>query len=475
MRRRHRALHVSLLSLLAVALPGPALTAQDAAAALALQRSGDHAAAAEAWRAVVEADPSNAAAWYNLGVSLHAVGDLEEALDAHEHASTFPSFSWRAKYNGACALARLGRDEEAFTRLEEAVEAGFANVALLRTDSDLDALRGDARFHDLVDGVGLPLPRRLHFWIGEWDCYSVSSGQLNGRNDLTARLGDTIVHETWYPVGGPGGAAAGGGPGGESWNYFDPASGTWRQHWMDPSGRPFVYVGTPKEDGILFEGPHLDGRSTPNRKRMFIRPIGGGRVQQTGTTTADGGATWKTEYDLVYVPRGERYRPSKASAETTPAPADPARQFDFLIGDWRMDVEQLDPAGNVIRRLTEWSRVRPRIGGAALIDEWSGSGFTVRTWDPRSKVWRLFWTDSAGSAGRMQLWEGGFEDGVGTFVGGTSVPTGDGTVTSRIEFSEIEDDACLWKMWKSPDGGSTWVLDYVRRYHRVSVHDGADD
>ena len=311
----------------------------------------------------------------------------------------------------------------------------------------------------------VPLERRLHFWIGEWDCYT-PGGSLNGRNDLVARLEETVIHENWSPIQG--------GPGGESWNYFDRNSRTWRQHWMS-GGIPFVFVGTPKENGILYEGPHLDGRSSPNRSRMFIRPVDGGRVRQTGTRSTDGGKTWAPEYDLIYVPRGEAFQPapegvSDAGDGAAPAVTDPARQFDFLIGEWRMDVEQFDPQGNRIRTLTDWSRVRPMNGGASLIDEWGTDGYTVRTYDPRQKVWRLFWTDRQYSAGKMQMWEGTFEDGVGTFVGGYSVPTGSGgtAITSKIEFSEIERDSVLWKMWKSQDGGKTWVLDYIRSYTRTS-------
>lgn len=296
-------------------------------------------------------------------------------------------------------------------------------------------------------------PRLLHFWVGKWDCY-LPSGKLNGYNELTARVSGNIIHEHWTPVGG--------GASGESWNYYDTRTGTWRQHWMDPQGRPFVFVGQPRGEGILFEGPHLDGKTTSFLKRMFIRPIGDGRVRQTGTQSNDGGKTWQPNFDLIYVPRGEPFQPNSKLP-----PTDPVKQFDFLIGDWRMDVEKYNPQGALVAKQTEWSRVRPMIGGASLLDEWGNSGFTVRTWDPRSKVWRLFWTDRQYSAGRMQLWEGHFKNGVGTFVGGNSVPKSNDRVYSKIEFSELAADTVLWKMWKTPDNGKTWVLDYIRRYHRV--------
>ena len=407
--------------------------------------------------AIVDADPSNGAACYHLGRALHADGRLEQALPLHERAASFPGFEARARYNLACAHARLGHADQALAALEAAIAAGFDQAAYARTDADLESLRSDPRFEAALERVGLPLARRLNFWVGEWDCYSANTGRINGRNDLTARVGGQVIHEAWTPVGG--------GPGGESWNYFDPATRTWRQHWQTSNGQPFVFVGRPKQRGILYEGPHLDGRPSLQRRRMFIRPIDGGRVQQTGTQSSDGGATWRPDYDLIYLPRGQALDPERDPAPQE-LPRDPARDFDFLVGDWRMDVEQIGADGQVLRALSEESRVRPMIGGAALIDEWGTSGFTVRTYDPKASVWRLFWTDRHNVAGRMQTWEGRFEDGVGTFVGGVS--TGSDRVTSKIEFSEISADSLFWKMWKTPDGGETWVLDYVRRYTRVS-------
>ena len=67
----------------------------------------------------------------------------------------------------------------------------------------------------------------------------------------------------------------------------------------------------------------------------------------------------------------------------------------------------------------------------------------------------------------MQIWEGTFENGVGTFVGGYSAP-GNKAMNSKIEFSEIEEDSLLWKMWRSFDGGQTWVLDFIRHYSRTN-------
>lgn len=55
-------------------------------------------------------------------------------------------------YNGACALALLGRPDEAIRWLTEAVRHGFRDLDLMVEDPDLASLRGDPRFTTIVEG-----------------------------------------------------------------------------------------------------------------------------------------------------------------------------------------------------------------------------------------------------------------------------------------------------------------------------------
>jgi predicted esterase len=54
-------------------------------------------------------------------------------------------------YNKACALARLGRAEDAFQQLAVSVEKGFGAPAHMQRDEDLESLRKDKRFDELVE------------------------------------------------------------------------------------------------------------------------------------------------------------------------------------------------------------------------------------------------------------------------------------------------------------------------------------
>jgi hypothetical protein len=55
-----------------------------------------------------------------------------------------------ALYNMACSYARLGQRQAALTCLEAVLESGFSDFESIRSDADLDALRG-RELDDLVN------------------------------------------------------------------------------------------------------------------------------------------------------------------------------------------------------------------------------------------------------------------------------------------------------------------------------------
>lgn len=57
-------------------------------------------------------------------------------------------------YNCACALARMGKKDEAFEALEQAIAAGYNNIAHMNRDKDLESLRDDSRLAKLAAMAG---------------------------------------------------------------------------------------------------------------------------------------------------------------------------------------------------------------------------------------------------------------------------------------------------------------------------------
>jgi predicted RNase H-like HicB family nuclease len=50
-------------------------------------------------------------------------------------------------------LSTLGRRDEAFEQMQEAIKLGFTDADQLETNDDFKALRTDPRFPDLVESI----------------------------------------------------------------------------------------------------------------------------------------------------------------------------------------------------------------------------------------------------------------------------------------------------------------------------------
>lgn len=109
--------------------------------------------AAKVLRQVVEADDKNGLGWQLLGYALHASGDLEAAIPAHQRAAEFKEFKPIALYNLGCAWSLKKDADQSFKFMDEAVAAGFVDSSYFETDSDLDFIRKDPRFDRLVKKV----------------------------------------------------------------------------------------------------------------------------------------------------------------------------------------------------------------------------------------------------------------------------------------------------------------------------------
>lgn len=59
-------------------------------------------------------------------------------------------------YNKACALARLGDEDGALEALRRAIRRGYSDYQNLQEDTDLDALRDDVRFTEVLELIGQP-------------------------------------------------------------------------------------------------------------------------------------------------------------------------------------------------------------------------------------------------------------------------------------------------------------------------------
>ncbi|HTE06432.1 MAG TPA: tetratricopeptide repeat protein, partial [Planctomycetota bacterium] len=166
--------------------------AQVVSQAVALLNAGRSAEAIPALEKLTQEQPDASQAWFLLGAALHTSGQLDRALVAHTRAATFPDVRASALYNVACVHALQGRTNEAIATLKTALADpnGPQLRAQMLADSDLQSLRGDPRWLELVAPAAAGKPFRedvkvLHVWHGgsageQFGWEAVDAGDVDG-------------------------------------------------------------------------------------------------------------------------------------------------------------------------------------------------------------------------------------------------------------------------------------------------------
>ncbi|MFK7820498.1 MAG: TIGR03067 domain-containing protein [Planctomycetaceae bacterium] len=145
----------SVVGLLCLTCAMPIASAQDSVQEMIgkanrLVQNEDFAGAAKLLREAVKEDEKNSEAWLMLGYSLHMNGDLDEAIKAHEKTASMRATRGIGNYNLGCAYALKGKKDKAFSYLNKAVKANFAERQQFDNDDDLKSLREDVRYKRLV-------------------------------------------------------------------------------------------------------------------------------------------------------------------------------------------------------------------------------------------------------------------------------------------------------------------------------------
>jgi tetratricopeptide (TPR) repeat protein len=95
-------------------------------------------------------NPGDARACTMGAVALCRLGDAVKGLAWIERALTIDPDDAGVSYNAACLFALEGQADRAIACLRDAVRGGFWHRNWARNDPDLDALRGDPRFQELM-------------------------------------------------------------------------------------------------------------------------------------------------------------------------------------------------------------------------------------------------------------------------------------------------------------------------------------
>jgi hypothetical protein len=137
-----------------------------------------------------------------------------------------------------------------------------------------------------------PELQQIAFWAGDWTAeWTAQDGaRKTGSNRVEWILDGCVLQENFTD---PEGLV------GKSWSVFEPASGRWRQTWVDNQGGYLDFVGEFKDDKMSFEREALIQGET-RRQRMSFYNIGADRFDWDWEISRDGGKTWNLAWRIHY-------------------------------------------------------------------------------------------------------------------------------------------------------------------------------
>jgi tetratricopeptide (TPR) repeat protein len=279
--------------LVAVSCFGQSL--QDAQALLTAKKYSE---AATAFQRLISADNNNGAAWMGLGQAMESQKQTEKAVAAYEKAIALKASPKMAMFNIArtyAAAEEQAKSYEWLTTLAESGAPGFI-LAYLNGSSEFDSMKSQARFKQIQEKLkscNAPEYHQFDFWLGSWEVHN-PQGQRVGHNDVVRTINECIIQENW--------ASGRGVERGTSFNFYDNRDKKWHQIYFDNSGNMGNY---PQMSGGFKDGRMVmttDPAQSPlSRWSFYPLDTSGKKVRQWAEQSTDGGKTWTTTWDSVYV------------------------------------------------------------------------------------------------------------------------------------------------------------------------------
>lgn len=152
-----------------------------------------------------------------------------------------------------------------------------------------------------------------------------------------------------------------------------------------------------------------------------------------------------------------------------------ARDFDFLMGSWRVANRRLaDPLddGSDWHEFATVAVARPLLQGLGNTDSYDSvdggdfHGMTVRLFDPAEGLWRIWWASTRRPGHLDPPMAGGFEGDHGVFHGEDTV--GGVPVAVRFDWWVEGPDRARWKQSISTDGSATWRDTFTMSFERTA-------
>jgi hypothetical protein len=165
---------------------------------------------------------------------------------------------------------------------------------------------------------------------------------------------------------------------------------------------------------------------------------------------------------------------SKGDLVIVASPTSSKNDFDFLIGKWKMKNKHLNSRLNNCKEWTEFeSFVQDSSGLQGMgnfdvvkrsVDGKIYEGRTIRTFDPETRLWRLYWGDSNGGPLDPPV-IGSFNNGIGLFFC-KDIQVGRPVIVV-FRWDKTNPGQPVWSQAFSDDNGKTWEWNYTNTSYRI--------
>ena len=167
---------------------------------------------------------------------------------------------------------------------------------------------------------------------------------------------------------------------------------------------------------------------------------------------------------------------AKASAQSTSAERDGQHDFDPLIGKWKYHLKRrLNP----LTGSNTWIDLE---GTGACFKIWDGraqldtievdgpgghiEGLTLRTYNPQSHQWRLYWANSKTGVMDTTPQVGEFKNGRGEFFAQDTI--NGKVILVRYAWTNLNTNSPHFEQSFSDDGGKTWEVNWITDQARIA-------
>ncbi len=194
--------------------------------------------------------------------------------------------------------------------------------------------------------------------------------------------------------------------------------------------------------------------------RAYVRKGDNGaaltKIEEVAAGGPSTGLKQRLETTAAFDSLKEDARWQKAIKDLTPCTTEEYRQFDFWVGDFKVE----DPNGTYVGD----NEITFHLGGCMLFESWKGNGgmhgMSMNYYDPSDETWNQIFLDNSGVPSNWPPLKGRFENG------SMVLWTPEGESRTRWIWTKIDENKVRQMAETTTDGGKTWQTVWDSYYLR---------